>query len=66
MMQETGKPVAQLIKYPKTPKRRVPGFWKGKVKMADDFDDLPEDFLKAFYGGDDILPKTLEGKIILA
>ena len=51
---KSGKPVAQLIKHPEAPKRRVPGFWKGKIKIADDFDELPEDFLEAFYGGDDI------------
>jgi hypothetical protein len=26
------------------------GQWKGKIKIADDFDDLPDDLLKLFTG----------------
>lgn len=31
-------------------KRRKPGIWKGKIWMAPDFDELPEDIMKAFRG----------------
>jgi antitoxin (DNA-binding transcriptional repressor) of toxin-antitoxin stability system len=31
-------------------KPRVPGFWQGQVKMADDFDETPEELIAAFYG----------------
>jgi prevent-host-death family protein len=46
-----GKPMAKLVAYEpdkKKPKRK-PGDWKGKVWIADDFNDpLPEDILYAF------------------
>ncbi|ACC84369.1 hypothetical protein [Nostoc punctiforme] len=31
-------------------KPRVAGFWQGKVKIADDFDETPEEVIAAFYG----------------
>ncbi len=31
-------------------KPRVAGFWQGRVKIADDFDETPEDVIAAFYG----------------
>lgn len=45
---QDGKPVVRL-----TPIReRIPGLDKGKIHIADDFDDpLPEDLLRAFEGG---------------
>lgn len=46
-----GQPVAKLtsIKNKKDIKKpRKPGAWKGKVKIADDFDELPNDFMKHF------------------
>ena len=45
-----GKPVAKLgpLDAPLAP--RVPGFWRGKIKIAEDFDaDLPEEILDLFY-----------------
>lgn len=48
-----GVPVARLIAVqPTPPKTRPLGFDRGKVWIADDFDELPEDLLKAFYGGE--------------
>ena len=38
-----GRPVARLVPLPTPPRRRVPGAWKGRVWIADDFDDLPEE-----------------------
>lgn len=38
-----GKPVAQLTGY-HSPKKRVLGALKGKITIADDFDELPADF----------------------
>lgn len=37
---------------PAEPIRRKPGLWKGKIWVADDFDELPDDVMKAFYGED--------------
>jgi hypothetical protein len=32
------------------PPKRTPGYWKGKVKMSRDFDELPESIAAAFRG----------------
>jgi prevent-host-death family protein len=48
-----GKPVAKLVPYLPKRRPRKPGGWEGKVWMADDFDELPPDLLKAFSGEDD-------------
>ena len=47
---KAGKPVARLEPIHGSLKKRTGGQWKGKVKMTDDFDDLPEDILNAFTG----------------
>ncbi len=45
-----GKPVARLVPYQEKRTPRRPGAWKGRVWIADDFDDdLPADVLDAFY-----------------
>jgi prevent-host-death family protein len=48
-----GVPVARLVAVEASPKKVRPlGFARGKVWIADDFDaPLPDDLLKAFYGG---------------
>lgn len=43
-----GKPVAKLIPYKKKASRRRGGQWSGKIQIAEDFDQLPEDIAKAF------------------
>lgn len=49
-----GRPLVRLVPYESRKPERVPGLLKGKVWIADDFDDpLPDDMLKAFYGDDD-------------
>lgn len=49
-----GKPVAKLIPYRPPRGPRTPGGWKGRVWMADDFDEeLPEDIARAFRGESD-------------
>ncbi|HEV2369437.1 MAG TPA: type II toxin-antitoxin system prevent-host-death family antitoxin [Acidimicrobiales bacterium] len=45
-----GRPVAKLIPY-RTPSRRVPGGWEGRVRIAPDFDEPDEDVVAAFEGG---------------
>jgi prevent-host-death family protein len=42
-----GKPIAQIIEYKEVAKRKA-GALKGKIKMADDFDQLPTDFMEHF------------------
>ena len=42
-----GKPVARLVAYHPVPPKRTPGYWKGKVRIAEDFDDYmdPSDLI---------------------
>jgi prevent-host-death family protein len=47
---KAGKPMARLVAYVDTPRPRVPGRWKKRVHIAADFDDTPEELLKAFEG----------------
>lgn len=47
---KAGKPMARLIGYREDTSPRKPGYWKGKVVIAEDFDELPSDILKAFQG----------------
>ncbi|MBI2423514.1 MAG: type II toxin-antitoxin system Phd/YefM family antitoxin [Candidatus Hydrogenedentes bacterium] len=47
---KAGKPVARLIAFVPLATPRQPGAWRGRVHMADDFDTLPEELLKAFDG----------------
>lgn len=45
-----GKPVAKLVPYRQTEQPRTPGGWQGRVRIADDFDELPPELLAAFRG----------------
>ena len=47
-----GKPVARLVPVSGTASlASVRGAWKGKVQIAEDFDELPEDLAEAFGAG---------------
>lgn len=44
-----GKPVARLVPVERASARAsVLGVWRGKVRMSDDFDELPDDIAEAF------------------
>jgi prevent-host-death family protein len=45
-----GKPVAKLVPYDDETGPRSPGAWKGRVRMAPDFDELPPEVAVAFEG----------------
>lgn len=45
-----GKPMAKLISYRPDKQARKPGYWKGKVTIKKDFDELPENLSRAFRG----------------
>ncbi len=49
---KAGKPVAKLVPYQMDTRPRIlgAGRWQGKIWIADDFDDLPDDMLKLFTG----------------
>jgi len=45
---KAGKPVAKLVRYERSDKQRHPGALRGKIKISDDFDELPADIAEAF------------------
>ncbi|MDB5101765.1 MAG: antitoxin [Cyanobacteria bacterium RYN_339] len=45
-----GKPIARLMPLEDTPRRRPLGLLTGQIKLAPDFDELPEDVAAAFRG----------------
>ena len=47
---KAGKPVAKLVPYEPTAEPRRGGQWRGQIRIADDFDALPEDLAAAFRG----------------
>lgn len=47
---KAGKPIVKLISFKEEKKPRVPGLWKGKVWISDDFNDESEEINKLFYG----------------
>jgi prevent-host-death family protein len=49
LIARSGRPVAKLVRILNEP--RKPGFLKGQIHMAEDFDaPLPDDILKGFSG----------------
>lgn len=44
---KNGTPIAQLVEY-KKPHRRKAGALKGKIKITNDFDELPAEFMEHF------------------
>jgi len=47
---KSGKPVAKLVPYDGASGARVPGGWEGRVRMAPDFEELPEEIAAALRG----------------
>lgn len=49
---KSGKPVAKLVPFDldTSPRKLGVGHWQGRIWMADDFDELPEEMLKLFTG----------------
>ncbi len=49
---KAGKPVAKLVPYDldTSPRQLGAGQWHGRIWMADDFDELPEEILDLFTG----------------
>ena len=46
-----GRPVARLVAYRESVGKRVPGRWKGRIVIHDDFDDpLPDEIAAPFRG----------------
>lgn len=47
---KAGKPMAKLVPYRAEMAPRKPGYWRGKVRIHEDFDQLPEDVAASFRG----------------
>lgn len=47
---KAGKPIAKLVPYTEASGPRSPGAWKGRVRLAPDFDDLPAELAAALRG----------------
>jgi prevent-host-death family protein len=45
---KAGKPVARLVKFERPDGPRRPGALKGRIRIAEDFDELPDDLRTAF------------------
>ena len=47
---KAGLPIARLVPYMETQGPRRGGQWKGKVRISEDFDELPVEVAEAFRG----------------
>jgi len=45
---KAGKPVAKLVRYERSQESRKPGALRGKIRIAEDFDEMPDDIAEAF------------------
>jgi len=45
---KAGRPVAKLVRYERSDEPRRPGALKGRIRIAPDFDELPDDVADAF------------------
>jgi len=45
---KAGKPLVRLVPFQEAKKQRKPGRLKGKIKLAPDFDETPEELIKSF------------------
>ena len=48
IISKAGKPVAKIVRYDQSKEPRKPGALRGKIHIAEDFDELPEDITVAF------------------
>ncbi len=45
-----GRPVARLVPFRVRTAPRTPGLWRGRIRLADDFDATPETLIADFEG----------------
>lgn len=45
---KAGKPMAKLVPFRPRGEARTPGAWRGRVRIADDFDRTPEGVVDTF------------------
>lgn len=51
VLARAGTPVARLVPYSSVAAPRKPGAWRGRVVIAEDFDELPSELVAAFDSG---------------
>ena len=56
MLEDDGRIVARVMAIPMERKQRIAGLLRGKIRVAPDFDDTPEDLLELFLRGE-VFPK---------
>ncbi len=49
---KAGKPYLDILPHKETRPQRTPGRYKDQIRIAEDFDQTPEELLNAFEGGD--------------
>jgi prevent-host-death family protein len=47
---KAGVPIAKLIPFSKKSTERKPGYWRNKIVIRKDFDELPQSLIDAFKG----------------
>jgi prevent-host-death family protein len=50
VISRAGRPIARLVAYRAVARPRRPGGWKGRVRVASDFDKLSPEIERAFRG----------------
>lgn len=45
---KAGRPMARLVPYREERSAREPGIWRGRVWIAEDFDDTPLEVIESF------------------
>ena len=50
VISRAGRPIARLVAYHGLSAPRRPGAWRGRVRIAPDFDELPPALASAFRG----------------
>jgi prevent-host-death family protein len=53
-----GTPIARLVPIQRPAVHRQPGAWKGKGRVAPDFDETPEELVELFYSGNPAEPNS--------
>ena len=48
VLARAGRPVARLVPFRPRRELRVPGAWRGRVRVGADFDATPENLVRAF------------------
>jgi prevent-host-death family protein len=48
ILAKAGKPIARIVPFQGPAKPRKPGSMKGRIRIAADFDTLPDDMAEAF------------------